>query len=226
MVSVRARQVDRVRRGFLPLPPTVEISGPERRGSWHIEPGAYSMIAPSSSPSRVRGFPSRPPRPRGGTSPRVGSPASARHRRPTVVSSDPLLTFDRDFGGTKDDRDHEAEAEGGQGDVPHVAKAGDHGNVADRSAVGDRVDDLVGPATVPSTMPTAPPPQRPFLEPPGGALNTMTGNVCRIQMPPRSWKLMAFLPVARQHEHERERLDHEGGDLGDLVASSACVPAA
>ena len=45
VVSVRARQVTVSGEHFF-LAADGEISGPERRRSWHLEPGAYTMIAP------------------------------------------------------------------------------------------------------------------------------------------------------------------------------------
>jgi diacylglycerol kinase family enzyme len=45
VVSVRAKQVTISGEDFY-LAADGEISGPERRRSWHIEPGAYSLIAP------------------------------------------------------------------------------------------------------------------------------------------------------------------------------------
>jgi hypothetical protein len=44
-VSVRAKQVTLSGEDFY-LAADGEINGPERRRSWHIEPGAYSLIAP------------------------------------------------------------------------------------------------------------------------------------------------------------------------------------
>ena len=46
VVSIRAKQVTISGEDFF-LAADGEISGPERRRSWHIEPGAYSLIAPS-----------------------------------------------------------------------------------------------------------------------------------------------------------------------------------
>jgi hypothetical protein len=48
VVSVRAKQVTISGEDFF-LAADGEISGPERRRSWHIEPGAYSLILPSQS---------------------------------------------------------------------------------------------------------------------------------------------------------------------------------
>ena len=45
VVSVRAKQVTVSGEDFF-LAADGEISGPERRRSWHIEPGAYSLIVP------------------------------------------------------------------------------------------------------------------------------------------------------------------------------------
>ena len=44
-ISVRAQQVTVSGEDFF-LAADGEISGPERRRSWHLEPGAYSMIVP------------------------------------------------------------------------------------------------------------------------------------------------------------------------------------
>ena len=46
VVSIRAKQVTLSGEDFF-LAADGEISGPERRRSWHIEPGAYSLITPA-----------------------------------------------------------------------------------------------------------------------------------------------------------------------------------
>jgi diacylglycerol kinase family enzyme len=48
VVSVRAKQVTISGEDFY-LAADGEISGPERRRSWHIEPSAYSLILPSQA---------------------------------------------------------------------------------------------------------------------------------------------------------------------------------
>jgi diacylglycerol kinase (ATP) len=45
VISLRARQVTISGEDFF-LAADGEISGPERRRSWHLEPGAYSLIVP------------------------------------------------------------------------------------------------------------------------------------------------------------------------------------
>ena len=45
MISLRAQQVTISGEDFF-LSADGEISGPERRRSWHLEPGAYAMIVP------------------------------------------------------------------------------------------------------------------------------------------------------------------------------------
>ena len=47
VISLRARQVTISGEDFF-LAADGEISGPERRRSWHLEPGAYSLIVPAS----------------------------------------------------------------------------------------------------------------------------------------------------------------------------------
>ena len=133
VITMRAKQVTVSGEDFF-LAADGEISGPERRRSWHLERGRLldgraalrwltERRRASRSPRR-----SRPPRrPRHGSpcpSPPAGRPRRRSSRR-RAVSSAPLETFSGVEHQREHDRDHEVEGERGHRDVAHLVEPRD-----------------------------------------------------------------------------------------------------
>ena len=120
MISLRAHQVTVSGEDFF-LAADGEISGPERRRSWHLEPAAYSMMVPPEA-RRCRRRPGRGTRRHVLLHPRV---ARVGEVVTAAVSSAPFVTFTALKRQREHDRDDEVEREGRHRDVAHLVEPGD-----------------------------------------------------------------------------------------------------